>query len=244
MTTRGSIFGFFGDDTIRVIVADFPSFVRETRSVTNDASGNFALSTCSPCSGTESPFVPLPVSRPIWPVKANSIASITPLLPVPFGPEIANFSLPKLRSSFLILLSLQYGRIPVLSLEVSARRSGEYFDEVLRVQLLTAVEQCTKLIDFLGIQTFRFLELGQKFVGYLFGSVDEMPCLALLTTSTRIMRIHAHPGRSPDRLQGLHTLSNGRPLQIVVHCRQCLRFAHRYFQVGRIVCRQAMLAAK
>src|SRR5438132_14422102 len=73
---------------------------------------------------------------------------------------------------------------------------------------------------------------------------QEMPCLALLTTSTLIMRIHAHPGRSPDRLQDLHTLSNCRPLQIVVHCPQCLRFAHRYSQLVRIVCRQAMLAAK
>src|SRR5947208_16845540 len=70
---------------------------------------------------------------------------------------------------------------------------------------------------------------------------QEMPCLALLTTSTRIMRIHAHPGRSPDRLQELHTLSNCRPLQIDVHCRQCLRFAYSYFQFGRIVYHHCML---
>jgi chromate transporter len=56
------------------------------------ASGNFALSTCGPCSETERPLVPRPISRPICPVRPNSIASITPLLPEPFGPEIANVS--------------------------------------------------------------------------------------------------------------------------------------------------------
>ena len=41
-----------------------------------------------PCSVTESPFVPLPVSRLTSPVRPNSIASTTPLIPEPFGPEI------------------------------------------------------------------------------------------------------------------------------------------------------------
>ncbi len=62
-------------------------------SSTNAASGNFVLSTWGPCSATERPLVPLPVSRPICPVRPNSIASMTPLFPDPFGPEIANVSL-------------------------------------------------------------------------------------------------------------------------------------------------------
>ncbi len=88
--SAGTILGFFGSDTFRVIVADFPSAGMKTRSSTKAASGNFVLSTCGPCSATDRPLVPRPVSRPICPVRPNSIASITPLLPEPFGPEIAN----------------------------------------------------------------------------------------------------------------------------------------------------------
>ena len=86
----GVIEGFFGAETLRVIVAAFLRSGKYTSSVTKAASGNFALSTCGPCSPTDRSLVPGPVKRPIWPVKANSIASITPLLPEPFGPEIAN----------------------------------------------------------------------------------------------------------------------------------------------------------
>jgi hypothetical protein len=48
------------------------------------------VSTWGPCSGTDRPLVPLPVSRLISLVSRNSIASMTPILPDPFGPEIAN----------------------------------------------------------------------------------------------------------------------------------------------------------
>ena len=46
------------------------------------------------------PFVPLPASLPICPVRPNPMESIMPLLPEPFGPEIANFSLRKSNFSF------------------------------------------------------------------------------------------------------------------------------------------------
>jgi hypothetical protein len=73
--------------------------------VTNAASGNFVLSTCGPCSERESPLVPLPVSRPICPVSPNSMASMTPLFPDPFAPEIAKFFFWKSRSSLRIELA-------------------------------------------------------------------------------------------------------------------------------------------
>ena len=88
--------GFFGADIFRVMVADLPMSGRKTFNSTNAASGNFVLSTCGPCSDTVRPFVPLPVRRLICPVSPNSIASITPLLPEPLGPEMANVPLLKI----------------------------------------------------------------------------------------------------------------------------------------------------
>ena len=88
--SAGTILGFFGADIFRVMVADLSMSGRKTFNSTNAASGNFVLSTCGPCSETVRPFVPLPVRRLICPVSPNSIASITPLLPEPLGPEIAN----------------------------------------------------------------------------------------------------------------------------------------------------------
>jgi hypothetical protein len=52
----GTILGFLGEKTLRVIVADFPNDGRETLSSTKAESGNFVLSTCGPCSATDNPL--------------------------------------------------------------------------------------------------------------------------------------------------------------------------------------------
>ena len=98
--SAGAILGFLGAEAFRVMVADFSRAGRKTFSSTNEAAGNFVLPTCDPCSATDRPLVPLPIRRPMCPgpVSPNSMASITPLLPAPFGPDIA-VPLPKSMSS-------------------------------------------------------------------------------------------------------------------------------------------------
>ena len=83
--------------------------------------------------------MPRPISRPICPVRPNSIASITPLLREPFGPEIAN--------------------VP--------GRSRKDLHKVIGLQLLRVGQRLCELFDLAGVNVLRLRQLRQELFGYL-----------------------------------------------------------------------------
>ena len=102
---RGTILGFFGEETFRVMVAVFLSAGRKTVSSTNAAVRKFGFVNVRTMLRNGEALVSLPVSRPICPVSPNSMASMTPLLPDPFGPEITKVSFRKSITSFRMPLT-------------------------------------------------------------------------------------------------------------------------------------------